>query len=46
MSRLKTDFEIAALFQAAVDEALEAGWSEQRIREEFEHAFESAWEPE
>lgn len=39
-------FEIAQMFQAAVDEALEAGMTEKEIREEFEAALESAWEPE
>jgi hypothetical protein len=43
---IKDDFEITQMFQAAVDEALEAGWSEKRIREELEAALERGWEPE
>jgi hypothetical protein len=35
------DFDIAQLFRAAVDEALDAGWSLSRIREEFEAAIEA-----
>jgi len=43
---MKDDFEISCLFESAVAEALEAGWSEERIREELEAALASAWEPE
>ena len=43
---MKDDFEISGMFEAAVAEALEAGWSEQRIREELDAAMASAWEPE
>lgn len=42
----KEDYEISQIFQSAVDEALEAGWGEARIREEFEHALASGWDSE
>jgi hypothetical protein len=41
---MRDDFEISQMFQAAVDEASEAGWSEQRIREELEEALSRAME--
>ena len=43
---MKDDFEISQMFQAAVDEATEARWSEERIREELEEALSRAFDPE
>lgn len=38
------EFEIEQLFQAAADEAVEAGWSDDRIKEAVEQAIERARE--
>lgn len=36
------DFEIAQLFQAAADAAVDAGWSDEKMREELAEAIEKA----
>lgn len=40
------DFAISQLFEAAVYAAVEARWSDERIREEVEAALASSMEPE
>lgn len=42
----RTEFEVAEMFEAAVAAGLEIGWSDDRLREEFEAALASAIEPE